>query len=315
MPLVALTSYPHTRPLVDGAVRPEGLDLEFDPLVNGIFPAFRVMARTLRYDVSEFGISTALCAVERGLPVRLLPVFVTRRYDHVGMFVREDSPVRSVADLAGARIAVKSFTVTDVVWSTGILLESLGRLNGITWQVTGDEHLAEQKLPDSARAVEGSPTQLLRAGEVDAIFDPRAGGEPGIRPLFPDVREAERNWLATKGYVPPHHTIVVRESLLERYPDCGRRLYEAFRAAKEPFLHDFAGGVDVLAGDDSPTGPRHDYGVEKTEDLVGRDPVPYGLTANWRALEDIVGYLKHMGLLSGARPVEEFFVPVDGDAG
>jgi 4,5-dihydroxyphthalate decarboxylase len=298
---------------VDGDVAADGIGLTFDPLENGIFPAFRVMARTLAYEVSEFGISTALCAVENGLPIRLLPVFVTRRYDHAGVFVRDDSPIASVPDLAGARIAVKSFTVTDVVWSTGILLESLGSLDGITWQVTADEHLAGQELPDSARPVEGTPAQLLAAGEVDAIFDPRAGGEPGIRPLFPDARAAELEWLAGKGYVPPHHTIVVRDSLLEKYPDSGRRLYSAFVAAKAPFLKRYADGVDVIAEDRSPTGARHDYGVETTEDLVGPDPMPYGLADNRRAVEDIVGYLKHMGLLSSSKSVEDFFVPVDED--
>lgn len=314
MVLVALTSYPHTRPLTDGTITAGGLDLEFDPLTEGsIFPAFRKMARTQSFDISEFGISTALCAVEQGLPVRLLPVFVTRRFDHGGAFVRADSPVKSISELTAPRIAVKSYTVTDVVWSAGMIVEALGSLGGATWSVTSDEHLADQKLPPSATAVQGAtPAELLALGEVDLIFDPKAGGAPGIRPLFPDERQAELEWFAAKGYVPPHHTVLVKESVLAAGSDAGAALFEAFVAAKQPFLRRLADGQDVLAEDGSSTGPRHDYGVERTVDLPRPDPLPYGLAANRAAVEDILVYLREMGLVSSSRDLEDFFVPISG---
>lgn len=311
MALVALTSYPHTRPLTDGTVTPDGLKLDFDPLAEGsIFPAFRKMARSQCFDISEFGISTALCAVEQGLPIRLLPVFVTRRFDHGGVFVRKDSPVTALSELRGPRVAVKSYTVTDVVWSAGMLVEALGSLDGVTWRVTSDEHLAEQKLPASATTADATPAELLARGEADVIFDPKAGGSPGIRPLFPDERAAELSWFAAKGYVPPHHTVIVRESVLAADPRAGAALYAAFAAAKAPFLERLAAGRDVIAEDQSSTGPRHDYGVERTADLRRPDPLPYGLAANLAAIEDVLKYLREMGLVSSSRAVEDFFVPV-----
>lgn len=313
MALVALTAYPHTRLLTDGTIKPRGIDLEFDPLAEGsIFPAFRKMARTLRFDISEFGISTAMCAVEQGLPVRILPVFVTRRFDHGGVFVASDSPVCALSELRRPRVAVKSYTVTDVVWSAGMLIEALGSLDGVTWYVTSDEHLADQKLPASATHADETPAELLARGEVDVIFDPRAGGSPGIRPLFADDREAELAWFAAKGYVPPHHTVIVQESVLARDPQAGAALQAAFEEAKAPFLRRLAAGQDVIAEDQSSTGPRHDYGVERTADLLRPDPVPYGLPANRAAIEDVLKYLREMGLVSSSREVEDFFVPVPG---
>jgi 4,5-dihydroxyphthalate decarboxylase len=309
--LVALTSYPHTRPLTDGTVTPDGLKLDFDPLAEGsIFPAFRKMARTQCFDISEFGISTALCAVEQGLPIRLLPVFVTRRFDHGGVFVRADSPVTALSELRRPRVAVKSYTVTDVVWSAGMLVEALGSLDGVTWRVTSDEHLAEQQLPASATPADATPAELLARGEADVIFDPKAGGSPGIRPLFPDERAAELSWFAAKGYVPPHHTVIVRESVLAADPRAGAALQVAFAAAKAPFLERLAAGQDVIAEDQSSTGPRHDYGVERTADLQRPDPLPYGLAANLAAIEDVLTYLREMGLVSSSRAAEDFFVHV-----
>ena len=313
MALVALTSYPHTRPLTDGTVTPDGIKLDFDPLAEGsIFPAFRKMARTLCYDISEFGISTALCAVEQGLPVRILPVFVTRRFDHGGVFVNQGSPATALSDLRQPRVAVKSYTVTDVVWSAGMLVEALGSLEGATWRVTSDEHLADQKLPASATHAHETPAELLARGEVDIIFDPKAGGSPGIRPLLPAERAAELAWFGAKGYVPPHHTVIVKESLLARDPQAGAALYSAFVAAKAPFLQRLAVGQDVIAEDESSTGPRHDYGVQRTADLQRPDPLPYGLAANRAAIEDVLRYLREMGLVSSSREVEDFFVPIPG---
>jgi 4,5-dihydroxyphthalate decarboxylase len=311
--LVALTSYPHTRPLTDGTVTPDGMKLVFDPLAEGsIFPAFRKMARTLCYDISEFGISTALCAVEQGLPVRILPVFVTRRFDHSGVFIQQGSPATSLSELRQPRVAVKSYTVTDVVWSAGMLVEALGSLEGVTWRVTSDEHLANQKLPDSATHAHETPAELLACGEVDIIFDPKAGGSPGIRSLFPDERAAELAWFESKEYVPPHHTVIVKESILARDPEAGAALYSAFAEAKVPFLQRLAAGQDVIAEDESSTGPRHDYGVQHTADLQRPDPLPYGLTANRAAIEDVLRYLREMGLVSSSRNIEDFLVPIPG---
>lgn len=309
---VALTKYPHTKELIEKSIPAKSFQLDFANLPQGIFPAFRKMARSLSYDASEFGISTALCAVDAGLPIKVLPVFLTRRFDHGGIYVRESSPYSDIVDLANARIAVRSITVTDVVWSAGIMMENLGgSLHNITWYVTGDEHLANQALPPSAKLVPDKSTrELLAEGVVDVVLDPNAGGTPGLRPLFPDVKSAERVWQQLKGYIPPHHTFIITDAAIKRYPNSPQELFTALVQAKASFLEKYHNGMDVLAEDESVTGPRHDYGVEHTADLTGPDPMPYGFEVNERALQDIVHYMQEMGLLRQGKTATDYFLPM-----
>lgn len=309
----AITKYPHTAALPS---RLGARELAFEPLPNGIIPVFRRMAREACFDVCEFGISTAVCAVELDFPLRVLPVFLTRRFDHRGILVKTDSPLRELSDLRDARIAVRSFTVTDVVWAAGIIMEVGGVLpDEMSWYVGGTEHLEQQKLPSMVvSAAETTPLELLESGSVDAILDPSAAGSHNVRPLVGDVRKAEQEWARRKGYTPPHHTVVIRQETVSEEPHLPCRLFREFVAAKEPFLKRLANGEDVLGEDRSVTGPEHDYGVGATSELLRPDPLPYGLAANRRALGDLLSYLQEMQLIGQGRAAEDYFltVPEDG---
>jgi hypothetical protein len=168
----AVTRYPHTAALVDGKVRAPGIDIDFVDFGGDLISVFRNMASSLAYDASELGVSTAVCAREQKSGLTALPVFVTRRFDHEAIYVNARSGVESAADLEGRTIGLRSYTVADVVWACGVLVEQ-----GAVAAVIGYYH-----------------------GQADAV-----------RPLVDDLADAERRWRDARGYVPIHHTVVVRD--------------------------------------------------------------------------------------------------------
>ena len=62
----AMVNYGYTRPLIDGTVKSDRVDLVHVP-VSPIPTAFRRMVRGLEYDVSEMAMSTYLCALALSL--------------------------------------------------------------------------------------------------------------------------------------------------------------------------------------------------------------------------------------------------------
>jgi len=270
------------------------------------------MARDLEYDVSEFGSSTAIQAKALGVGFTPLPIFVTRRFDYDELYYDVRSGVSTPADLAGRRIALRSYTVTDAVWARGLLVDSFGLdTDAVEFVVTGDEHLSQAVLPANCVLEQGADlSELLASGQVAAILGHFEGVDPNIKRLVPDPRRFEQEWLETKGFTPVHHTIVVKDELLREDPELANDLYAAFVAAKQPMLDRLASGADLVAEDESPTGPLHDFGVLSTDQLVRPDPMPYGLDANRRVLETYLRYCYDQHLIAEPLAPEEVFAPV-----
>ena len=307
----ALTRYPHTAPLVDGEVTPLTAALDFVPLTS-IFPAFRKMARGLDYDVSEFGISTAIQAKSLGVGFTPLPIFVTRRFDYDDLYYDVRSGISSPGELAGKRIGLRSYTVTDAVWARGLLADKFGLdTDSVTFVVTGDEHLAQAVLPFNCELrPDADLSELITSGDVAAILGRYQGEDPNIKRLVPDVKHCEVEWMSATGFTPVHHTIVVKDELLRARPELAVDLFAAFVTAKAPMLERLAAGADLVAEDESPTGPLHDFGVTDTADLVRPDPMPYGLEINRKVLEPYLRFCYDQHLIDSPMALEEVFAPV-----
>ena len=302
---VAVTRYPHTRSLHDGLVKAEGMPLEFVDIEGKLIETFRKMSREMSFGISELGISTALIARDLGMPIKLLPVFPTRRFDHEAIFVNKNK-IRFPRDLVGARIGLRSYTVTDAVWSRAVLSEVYSiDLSSITWVVTADEHIEGSRLPSNVEHVQGDLDFMIESGEIEATLNPYRGASDDIDHLVPDFLEAEREWYRTRNYVPIHHVIVVRDDILEQYPKAPGILFGAFDAAKSAFLTDIRGGHEFPELD-----MRHVYGVDCFEDRYSSDPVPYGLETNQQALRDLVHFAKDQKIINDHWQVEDLFLPV-----
>jgi 4,5-dihydroxyphthalate decarboxylase len=101
----------------------------------------------------------------------------------------------------------------------------------------------------------------------------------------------ERAWFQKTGVYPINHTIVVKDSLLQANPHLAGDLFEAFSEAKQAFL---------LAG-------QPDDETAKIREIVGDDPLPYGIEPNRKVLEMIVQFARDQHILSAAIKPEDMF--------
>lgn len=201
----ALSRWPET---------PSALPLE-RIAVTPISKAFAPMVRELHYDVSEMAIATFLMAKEAGVPITLLPVVMVARFQEGALLCPADSGITGPADLAGMRVGVRAYSQTTGMWLRGVLAERYGITpDAIAWTTFEDAHVPSFRDPPFVtRAQPGQTLEgMLRAGDLDAaIFGTEL--PEGLRPVFPDVPAAEREFQARYGFVPVNHLVVVRSEL------------------------------------------------------------------------------------------------------
>ena len=99
--LFACVDYDRTRPLRDGSVRVEEVDLH----VVNLPPEeiFHRMGRFREFDISEFSLSAYLTLRARGEALIAIPVFPSRMFRHSSIYVNADAGIREPADLRGKR--------------------------------------------------------------------------------------------------------------------------------------------------------------------------------------------------------------------
>jgi 4,5-dihydroxyphthalate decarboxylase len=129
---IACGDYDRTRALVDGSVRPEGLELNWLDL-----PHLEIWTRMLNYydfDASEISLSSFIIAKSMGKPLVGIPVFPGRAFRHSYIFVNSNSGIREPQDLMGKRVGLGEFQQTATVWVRGILQHEYGvSLDRIRW--------------------------------------------------------------------------------------------------------------------------------------------------------------------------------------
>lgn len=284
------------RALIDGEVAVEGASLDFvdEPvLVKG----FRKMVRGVEFDVAELALTTYLTAKEHGAPFTALPVFLVRDFHHGATQVLRSSRDRAIPDFAGARIGVnRGYTVTTGVWGRHALAQAGLDLDTVTWLRSGDEHVPQYRAPGNVvPAPDGSTLEdLLLAGEVDAVVG--AGVDhPDVVPLLADPDDVAAQQLQSHGVFPINHLVVVRDDLLDRHPELGPALFEAFAEAKRRYVADLPAAT--------PAG-RQDRVLTRVMQITGADPLPYGVAENLPTLEALSETAVQQGILR-RRPVWE----------
>lgn len=287
------------RALVDGEVAVDGASLDFadEPvLVKG----FRKMVRGLEFDVAELALTTYLTAKEHGAPFTALPIFLVRDFHHGATQVLRRSRDRAIPDFAGARIGVnRGYTVTTGVWGRHALAQAGLDLDAVTWVRSGDEHVPGYRAPANVVPTpEGSRLEdLLLAGEVDAVVG-AAIDHPDVVPLIADPDEVAAQQLQSRGVFPINHLVVVRDELLDRHPELGPALFEAFAEAKRRY---------VAALSAAPPAGRQDRVLTRVEEITGSDPLPYGVTENLPTLEALIDTAMQQGILRHRPAWEDVF--------
>jgi 4,5-dihydroxyphthalate decarboxylase len=298
----------NNRAIKDGTVTPRGLQLEFEE-IPVLVQGFRRMVRTLEFDVSEMALTTYLTAREHGVAFTALPIFLVRGFHHGAIVFNTRSDIRGPKDLEGRRVGVnRGYTVTTGVWARGILAEEYGvDLDQVTWVLSGDEHVASYIAPPNV--VPAGPgadlAAMLVAGELDAVIGVEVD-HPDVAPLIPEPDKAALAALEQRAFYPINHLIVVKDEVLQRYPDAGASLFEAFAAAKRRYVDTLRDGTL-----DSPTASDEVYGTVLR--ATGADPLPYGIEPNRPMLTRLVDHAMSQRILRTPVDVDELFDPATHD--
>jgi 4,5-dihydroxyphthalate decarboxylase len=281
--------------LKDGTVTPAGFSLKFEE-IPVLVKGFRRMVRSLEFDVSEMALTTYLTAREHGVAFTALPIFLVRGFHHGAIRYNTRSGVRDPKDLEGRRIGVnRGYTVTTGVWARGILATEHGvDLERVTWVLSGDEHVESYVPPANVEPADGDLGDLLIRGEIDAVIGVDVD-HPDVAPLIPDPAEAAIRALQERAFYPINHLVVVKDSVLQRYPEVAHAVFDAFSEAKQRYVAQLRDGSAT------------DRVYSRVLQTTGADPLPYGIEPNRVMLEQLMEYALAQRILTRPADLDELF--------
>ena len=287
--------------LKDGTVTPMGCVMDFEE-VPVLVHAFRRMVRGLEFDVCEMALTTYLCAREHGVRFTALPIFLVRAFHHGAILHNLNFPVGDPRELEGRRVGInRGYTVTTGVWARAVLEEEYGvDLSKVSWVVSGDEHVTAYVPPGNVVPMEPGQTleAMLATGELAAAIGLKTDLVQ-IQPLIPNALDAGIAAFERAGHYPINHLVVVRDEVLESYPEVAVALFEAFAEAKSFYLERLKQGRI-----ENPT-PIDDFHVRMME--IAGDPLPYGIVPNRRVLESLISHASAQKILKKPVELEELF--------
>jgi len=123
---------------------------------------------------------------------------------------------------------------------------------------------------------------------------------PEIVTLFPDPRQESIRFYNKTGIFPPHHTTVVRESILDQHPWVAISLMEAFEESKRlaiERIHRMPPSLMVFG----------EQSLREIEAIFGPDPYQYGIKANAKALEMAQSFSIEQELTERKQPFDQIF--------
>jgi 4,5-dihydroxyphthalate decarboxylase len=309
---LACGNYEIVRPLIDGTVEVDGVDLNILTDMDSATRHWRFL-RNQEFDVAEVSGSSYLAARDNEWPFRAIPVFLHRRFRHGFMFINTGKGISKPSDLKGRTIGVKTLMTTAILWMRGILQNEYGvPLNSIEWvaeldddvQVTLPPDIKVRRLPDN-KSVE----TMLAEGELDAVFHsdlikPFLAKDQRVARLFPDTKAEEMAYFKKTGIFPIMHVMGIRQSVAEQHPWLAINLFKAFNEAKAIAMKRMQNPRIV------PLAWYRDA-WEEQEQIFGPDPWEYGLSDNNRKnLETLVGYSHEQGLIKKRTTLEDLFLSV-----
>jgi 4,5-dihydroxyphthalate decarboxylase len=308
----ACGDYESVRPLIDGKVRVDGVDLTILTKMDSATRHWRFL-RNGEFDLAEVSGSSFLAAHDNGWPFRAIPVFLHRRFRHGFMFINTAKGIAKPADLVGRKVGVKTLMTTAVLWMRGLLEHEYGvPLKSIEWFSELDDDV-DVKLPadlkltrlPSSKSVE----TMLAEGELDAVLHPDLikpflAKDARVARLFPDPKREEMAYYQKTGIFPIMHVVGLRQAVAEQYPWLAVNLFKAFTEAKAIAMERMANPRIV---------PLAWYRAawEEQEKILGPDPWEYGLTdRNRKNLETLIGYSHEQGLIKTKPALEQLFLNV-----
>jgi 4,5-dihydroxyphthalate decarboxylase len=315
---IGITNNPRTWPILDGTVKPEGIDLV--PTVLHPSELFWRQLRFAEFAVSEMSCSSFMITIGRGDQRFVgLPIFTTRRFYHTTILTARKAGIETPADLKGKRVGVPEYQQTAALWGRGVLQHEFGvHPKDIEFWMERTPEMSHGGAtgfkPPPGVVVNQIPADksigsMMLAGELDAALHYLTNrnlvdrsrvdlaGNPDFKNLFPDpVAEGIRYYRKT-GIFPINHMAVVRRDIADKEPWVAINLLKAFNRANEianarrveHVEYHLAAGL--LSGD------------------VKTPLVQHGLKANRKVIETIAQYSQEQGLTPRRIKIEELYAP------
>jgi 4,5-dihydroxyphthalate decarboxylase len=315
---LACWDYDRTRPLIDGRVRPRGIDLDVQMLRPRVM--FPRMLEHKEFHASELSLASYASLLGRGdTSFRALPVAVSKIFRHSCIYIRPGSGIDKPEDLRGKRVGTTQWGSTAAVFMKGMIQDEYGVApSEMRWFMGGLDAPTQAPLipftPPPGVSLELLPEgktleAMMEAGELDALFSiylPKIflAGSPNCKRLWPNFKEVEKDYYRRTKIFPIMHTIAMRTDVIEAHPWAPEALYHALVEARDI-------AVEGLYDTDAlrlalPWLLDH---VEEAWSVFGEDFWAYGLEANRPTLAALGRYVFEQGLSPRVVAPEELFMP------
>jgi 4,5-dihydroxyphthalate decarboxylase len=317
---LGLASNPRTWPIIDGSVRPDGIELI--PSVVDVAELFWRQLKFGDFDVSEMSMSTLMMLKAQGNEDWVgLPIFTTRRFFHTQIWVRRAAGIESPSDLRGKRIGVPEFQQTSALWTRGIIEHEFGvsPRDIEFWMERVPTHSLGGAIgfrPPPGISIHQIPPEksigsMMLSGEVDAAISYNQkltlvdrslvdlANHPAIKPMFPDPLAEGVRYFRKTGLFPINHGMIIRRTIAEHHPWVILNLVKAYDAADEIANRQRIEHVDyhVAKGVLSPDAARE----------LRKPAIAHGVKANRAVLETAAGYSVEQGLTPRLMNVDDLF--------
>jgi 4,5-dihydroxyphthalate decarboxylase len=119
--------FDRTKALIDGHVKIEGCDIQFQESGIGDINT-NVFSGPQTLDVTEIGLHPFMLAYanDNFRDYSLLPIFPLRLFRHKSVFIRTDRGIKKPEDLRGKIIATAGYSSTSLTWIRGIFQKEYG---------------------------------------------------------------------------------------------------------------------------------------------------------------------------------------------
>jgi len=313
---LACWDYDRTRPLIDGRVKPEGIELDIRILRPR--QTFQRMLESREFQVSELSLASYAALKGRGdCPFVAIPVALSKIFRHSCIYVRAGAGIERPQDLKGKRVGTSQWGSTGLVFMRGMLQHDYGvTARDLHWFMGGLNTFVEPPLIPLDLPTEitldflsGGQTleRMFAAGELDALLSlyiPQLflEGSPSIARLFANYKAAEQDYYRRTRIFPIMHTVVLREDVHRAHPWAARSIYRAFCQARDLAI----GGLydtDALRV----ALPWLIDHVEETWRVLGKDFWAYGLEPNRPTFAAVGRYVHEQSLSPRVVSADELF--------
>jgi 4,5-dihydroxyphthalate decarboxylase len=312
---IATTDYDHFRDFRTGAVKAEGIDLNW--LTLGHHECFARFTANREFDLSELSFAKFCAQVTRDdTDIIGLPVICSRLFRFSSFYVNKKSGIKSIADLKGKKIGSPEWAHSAAVYMRGWMHNDMGvQLSDVHWYQAGANapgrmEKVEIELPQGVqltRVSDKSLSEMLASGEIDCAIIARPPtcfleGHPDVERLLPNYLEMEEEYFAKTHVWPIMHIIAMKRSVLEENPWVARNMYNAFEESKRRSLERlFDPAVSRY-----PLPWLATY-ARKMRDMMQGDTFPFGIEANRPTWELMSTYCYQQGISHKAFTPEDIF--------